>query len=126
MTKRQENLLGGKSGHQIRLALEKLKMTFRSRLPHLRTILEDCYNTCLVAMKQHLGVRKDTFHKPQNTIYLRDTGDKSDNTTHMVFEGEPAIKLHSQNVEVGTNTNGNTKQNQVTLWRVCSPRSANH
>ena len=63
-------------------------------------------------MKQHRGIHKDTLQQPQNTEYLRDTGD---NTTHMVFEGEPAVKFHSKNIEVGTSANGNPRQDQVTM-----------
>ena len=49
-------------------------------------------------MKQHRGVHKDTLHQPQNTNSLIDTGD---NTVHMVFEAENAVKLHEKNVKVG-------------------------
>ena len=52
---------------------------------------------------QHKGVHKDTLHQPQNTNSLRDT---IDNTAHMVFESEPAVKLHNKNIEVGTSANG--------------------
>ena len=41
---------------------------------------KDLDNKCKVATKQHRGVHQDTLHQPQNTNYLRDTGD---NTTHM-------------------------------------------
>ena len=67
---------------------------------------------------QHGGGHKDTMYKPQNTNYLRDT---RDNTTHMVFEGEPAVKLHSENVEVGTSANGNPRQDHVATGGVHSP-----
>ena len=40
---------------------------------------------------------QDTLHQPQKTNSLRETGD---NTMHMVFEGEPAVKLHTKNVKV--------------------------
>ena len=53
----------------------------------------------------------------QNINSLRDM---RDNTTHMVFEGEPAVKLHAKNVEVGTSANGNPRQDQVTMGRVDS------
>ena len=44
------------------------------------------------------SVHKDTLHQPQNTTSERDKGD---NATHMVFEGEPAVKLHAKNVWLG-------------------------
>ena len=44
------------------------------------------------------------LHPPQNTNSFKDTGD---NTTHMVFEGEPAVKFHANNVKVGSSENGN-------------------
>ena len=58
-----------------------------------------------------------------NYQFLRDT---RDNTAHMVFEGEPAVKLQSKNIEVGTRANGNPIQDQVTMGRVHSRGSANH
>ena len=36
-------------------------------------------------------------------------------TTHMVFEGELAVKLHVKDVEVGTSSNRNPRHNQVTI-----------
>ena len=36
----------------------------------------------------------------------------------MVFEGDPAFKLHVKNVEVGTSANGNPRQDQLTIGRV--------
>ena len=44
------------------------------------------------------GVHKNTFHQPQNTNSLRDT---ENNTMHMVFEGELAVKLLAKDFEVG-------------------------
>ena len=41
-------------------------------------------------MKQYRGIHKNTLHQPQNTNSLRDMGD---NTTYMVFEGEPAVNF---------------------------------
>ena len=123
MTQRQESLIRAKPGHRIHLALEKLKMEFSSRPPHKRTILKDWENKCIVAAKQNRVVHKGTHHQPQNTFFLRDTGD---NTTHMVFEGEPAFKLHAKNVKVETCANGNPRQVQVTMGRVDSPGSINH
>ena len=67
---------------------------------------------CLVATKQHRGIHKETLHQPQNTISLRDT---RDNTTRIVFEFEPTVKLHSKNVEVETSGDGNPRQDQVTM-----------
>ena len=46
MTQRQESLIMTKPGHRIYLALEKMKMKFRRRPPHRRTILKDCQNKC--------------------------------------------------------------------------------
>ena len=80
MTQWQETLIRAKSGHRIHLALEKLKMTFSSRQSHRRTILKDWENKCIVAMKQHRGIHKDTLHQPQNSNSLRDTGDKKSRT----------------------------------------------
>ena len=114
MTQRQESLIRAKPGHRIHLALEKQQMTFSTRPPQRRTILKDWENKCIVATKQLRGVHKDTLHQPQNTDSLRDT---EDDTTHMVFEGEPAVKFHTKNVEVGTSTNGNPRQDQVTMGR---------
>ena len=61
--------------------------------------------------------------EPQNTNSLRDTGD---NTTNMIFEGEPAVKLHAKNVKVGNSSNGNRRQDLVTLGMDNSPGSGNH
>ena len=41
------------------------------------------------------------FHQPQNINSLRDTGNY---TTHMVFEGELAVKLHAKDVELETSS----------------------
>ena len=68
------------------------------------------------------GVYEDALHHPQNTNSLRDT---RDNTSHMVFD-ENAVKLHANNVEIGTSANGNHKQDQVTMGRVHGPGSTNH
>ena len=92
-------------------------MTFSSSTPHRRTILNDWQNKFIVVTKQHRGINKDMLHQPQNTNYLSDTGGY---TTHMIFEGEPAVKLHDKNVEVGTSANGNSRQDQVTKGRVDS------
>ena len=62
------------------------------------------------------------FHQPQNINSMKYTGY---NTTHMVFKGELAVKLHSKDVEVGTSMDRNLKQDQVTLWRAHSPSSTN-
>ena len=45
---------------------------------------------------------------------------------YMVFEGKHAVKFHTNNVEVGTSGNGNPREDQVTMGRVCRPRSANN
>ena len=123
MTQRQESLIRARPGHRIHQALETLKMTFSSIPPHRRKILKDWENKCIVATKQHRGVHKDKLHQPQNTNSFKDTGD---NTTHMVFEGEPAVKLHAMNVKVWTSANGNPRQDRVTMGSVDSPGSTNH
>ena len=53
---------------------------------------------------------------------LRDT---ANNTTHMIFKGELAVKLHAKHVKVGTSSDRNSRQNQVTVGRVHSPESTN-
>ena len=58
------------------------------------------------------------FASPTSKYPLRDTGD---NITHMVFEGEPAVKLYAKNVKVGTSANGKARQDQVTMERVDRP-----
>ena len=118
MTQLQESLIRAKPGQRIHLALEK-----KCRPSQQRTILKDWVNKCIVATKQHRGIYKDTLHQPQNMNSLRDTGD---DTAHMVFEGEPPVKLHTKNVEVGTSANGNPRQDQVTMGRVHSRGSTNH
>ena len=50
------------------------------------------------------------IHQPQNTNSLRDTGN---NTMHMVFDGELAVKLHAKDVEVGTSKDKNPRQGLV-------------
>ena len=104
MTQRQESVIRAKHGHRINLALEKLKITSISRPPHRSATLKDLENKCIVATNQHRGIHQYTLHQPQNTNSLRDKGD---DTMHMVFEGEPAVKLHTKNVEVRTSSNGN-------------------
>ena len=42
----------------------------------------------------------------------------------MVFEGKPVVKLQAKNVKVGTSSNGNPRQDQVTMGKVDSPASA--
>ena len=114
MAQQQESLILAKSGHRIHLGLEKLKMTFGSRPLHRRIILKDWENKCIVAMKQQRGVHTDTLHQPQNTNSLRDTGD---NTTHIVFEGEPDVKLHLKNIKLGTSANRNPDKTVPCLTR---------
>ena len=123
MTQRQESLIRAKPGHRIHLAHEKLKLPFTSRPPHRRSILSDWEKKCIVATKQHIGIHKDTLHQPQNINSLRDSGD---NTTYMVFEGEPAVKLHTKNVDVGTSANENPRQHQVTMGTIYSPGLTYH
>ena len=126
MTQRQESLIRAKPGHRIHLPLEKLKMTFRSRPPHRRTILKNWENKWILETKQHRGVHKETLHQLHNTNSLRD---KRDNSAFMVFECEPAVKLHAANIGVGTSANGNPREDQVITERVHSPgstESTNH
>ena len=87
----------------------------QQQTPNRRTILKDWENKCIAATNQHRGVHKGTLHQPQNTNSLRDTGD---NAMRMVFEGEPTVKLHAKNVEVGTRANGNSREDQITMGRV--------
>ena len=119
----QESPIKAKPGHRTHLTLGKMK-TFSSRPPHRRTILKDWENKCI-----H-GSNEATQRCPQRQVSptskyqsLRDTGD---NTTPMVFEGEPALKLQAKNVKVGTSSNGNLRQDQFTMERVGSPGSTNH
>ena len=44
----------------------------------------------------------------------------------MVFEGEPAAELYAKDVEVGTRTNGNLRQDQVKMGKDHSTGSANN
>ena len=62
------------------------------------------------------------FHQAQNTNSLRDTGN---NPTHMVFEGELAVKLHAKDVKVGTSWDRNPRQDQVTMGSAYGPGSIN-
>ena len=48
---------------------------------------------------------------PQNSNSLKDTGN---NSMHIVFKGELAVKLRAKNVEVGTSADGHPWQDQVT------------
>ena len=112
MTQRQESLISTNPGHRIHLVLKKLNMAFSSRLSYRETILKDWENKCIVVTKQHRGVHKDMVQQLQNTNSLRDTGE---NTRHMVFKGEPAVKLHAKNVKVGTSANGNPRLDKVTI-----------
>ena len=54
------------------------------------------------------------LHQPQNTLSPRDTGN---NTRHMVFEGELAVKLHAKYVEVRTSSDRNIRHDKVTMWK---------
>ena len=56
-----------------------------------------------------LGVHKYTSHHLENTNSLRDA---RKNTTHIVFEGELAVKLRAKDVEVGISANGNPIKNK--------------
>ena len=62
------------------------------------------------------------FHQLQNTNSLRDT---RNNTKHMVFEVELAAKFHAKYLEVGTSTERNPRDDQVTMLRAHSPGSTN-
>ena len=83
----------------------------------------DWESKCIVATKQHRSVNKLRHSSSILTNSLRDTGD---NISHMLFNGEPAVKLHVKNVKVGNGANGNPRQDQVTMGRVDSPASTNH
>ena len=80
----------------------------QQQTPHQKTILKDWENKCIVATKQHRDFHQETLHQPQKIISLRNTGDN--NTKHMVFDGEPAVKLHAKNVKVGTSANWTARQ----------------
>ena len=105
--------------------LAKLEVRFRSRPPHAPDNgtqgLEEPINS--IETKHHRGIHKDMLNQPLNTNSSRD---KRDNTAHMVFDGEPAVKLHAKNIEVGTSANGNPREEQVTMGRVHSSGSINH
>ena len=62
------------------------------------------------------------LRQPQNTNFLRDTGN---DTMHTIFEGEHAVELHTKDVEVGTSLVINLKQDQVTMGRAHSPGFTN-
>ena len=47
-----------------------------------------------------VSTKINKLHQPQNTNSLRDT--RENTAAHMIFEGEPAIKLHAKNIEVRT------------------------
>ena len=95
----------------------KLKVTFSIWPTHRRTILKEWENKWIIATTWHRCVHKYRFHQPQNTNSLSDT---RNDTTHMVFECELTVKLHAMDVEVGTSSNGNIKQDQVTMRRKMS------
>ena len=78
----------------------------QQQTPHRRTVRENKY---VVAPKQHRVVHNDTLHQPQNTNSLSGT---RDNTAHMFFEGDPTVNLYAKNIEVGTSTNGNPRQDK--------------
>ena len=63
------------------------------------------------------------FHQPQSTNSSTDAGN---NTAHMVFEGELAVKLLAKAVKVLISLNGNLRQDQVTKGRVFSPEFTNN
>ena len=46
-------------------------------------------------------------------------------STHMVFEVKLAVKLHAKDLEVGTSSDRNPRQDQVTTGRAHSPGSTN-
>ena len=43
----------------------------------------------------------------------------------MIFEAKLAVKLHAKDVEVGTSSDRNLRQDQVTMVRAHSPGSTN-
>ena len=86
-------------------------------------MLKDWEHKYIAATKQHRGINRDMLHQPQNTNSLRDMGG---NTMHIVFKGDPAVKLLAKNVKVGTSANVNPRQDQVTMGKVDSHGSTNH
>ena len=66
-------------------------------------------------------VHKYTFHKPQNKFSER----HRNNTTHMVFEGQLAIKNYAKDVKFGTIADRNHRLHNVTMGRVLSSGSTN-
>ena len=90
--------------------------------PTLEDNTQGFENKCIIATKQQRGFHKYTLHQPKNTNSLRDTGN---NTTHAVFEGEHAVKLHAKNVEVGISSDRIPRQDQVTMGMAHSPGSTN-
>ena len=57
------------------------------------------------------------------TKYQFSYRDMGNNTKHMVFEGELAVKLHAKDVEVGTSLDINPRQDHVTMRRAHGPGS---
>ena len=62
----------------------------------------------------------------KNKMDLNKSKMTKNNITHMVFESELAVKLHAKDVEVGTSSDRNPKQDQITMGRADSPGSTNH
>ena len=54
-------------------------------------------------MKQHRGVQRHASPTSKYQFFENTV----DDTTHMVFECQPAVKLHNKNIEVLTCANGN-------------------
>ena len=59
------------------------------------------------------------------SIYTYSLSDTGNNNTHMVFEGELAVKLHAKDDEDGTSSDRNPRQDLVTMRRVHSHESTN-
>ena len=108
----------GKVIPHMNQALEKLKMTFSSRPPDRRKILQDLESKCIVATKQHRGVHKDALHQLQNTNSLNVT---RNNTRHLVFEGELAINFTSKMSRLRLAKMETPRQDQFTMRRIHRP-----
>ena len=103
-------------GHQIHMALEKLKISKENKGLGLGEEMQSSNE----ATQRYLQRQASPTSKYQ--LFER----HGRQYHHMVFEGEPAVKLHTMNVAVVTSSNGNPRQDQITMGRVHSPGSTNH
>ena len=101
-------------GNRVNLRFEKLKVTFSSWPSEQYSRIG---RTIAYYQRSSTDVSTNTrFTNAKNTNSLRDTRNI---TTHMVFEGELTLKLHAKYVELGTSSNGNPGQSQVTTDGEC-------